>query len=295
MTVLASAAVVPAGPFPSDPPALDRDIRLVASDLDGTLLTRQEQLSPRTIGAIEAAVAAGLRVVAATGRQRTQLPAGLATSGVSHAVASNGALAIDLATGDVLFEELLAPSAAGDIVTFLTAELEGVRFSAVRDQGGRHVAEPGYLELLTPRELTFWRVDAVDLAEIVAEPTLKLTARHPELDADGLLDVLTGSGLGGFHATTSGAPFLEIAGTGVTKATGVARLCALLGVDADGVLAAGDAKNDVELLAWAGIGVAMGNAVPEATAVADWTTATNDADGVALAIEHVLSTRMERR
>jgi len=295
MTALASATVGAAGASPSAPPVLDRDIRLVASDLDGTLLTRHERLSPRTVRAIEAAVAAGLRVVAATGRQRTQLPPGLAASGVSHVVGSNGALAVDLATGDVLFEELLTPSVAGDIVAFLTAELEGVRFSAVRDQGGRHDAEPGYLDLLTPRELSFWRVDAVDLAELVAEPTLKLTVRHPELDADALLEVLTGSGLGGFHATTSGAPFLEIAGAGVTKATGVSRLCALLGVDADGVLAAGDAKNDVELLAWAGIGVAMGNAVPEATAVADWTTATNDADGVALAIEHVLSTRTERR
>jgi hydroxymethylpyrimidine pyrophosphatase-like HAD family hydrolase len=279
----------------TDPPALQNPVRLIASDLDGTLLTGDGNVSPRTARAIRRAVAAGVRVVAATGRQVTQLPAELVASGVSHAVGSNGSIAIDLVTGEVLFEELLAPSAAGDIVAFLTAELEGVRFSAVRDHGGRHVAEPGYLDLLTPWELGFWRVDTVDLAEVVAEPTLKLTVRHPELDADGLLAVLSTSGLGGFHATTSRAPFVEIAGAGVTKATGVARLCALLGVDPGAVLASGDAKNDVELLSWAGFGVAMGNSVPEARAAADWTTAGNDDDGVALAIEHVLTTQAADR
>ena len=102
------------------------------------------------------------------------------------------------------------------------------------------------------------------------------------------------SGLTGFHATTSGAPFLEIQGDGVTKASGVARLCALLGYEAAEVMAAGDARNDVELLAWAGFGVAMGNAVPEALAAADWTTAHNEDDGLALVIEQVLAAQARK-
>ncbi len=278
----------------ADLPAPTRPIRLVASDLDGTLLTSAEAISPRTAEAIGRAVAADLRVVAATGRQITQLPASLAASGVTHAVGSNGAIGADLTSGEVLFETMLTPEAAAGIVAHLTAELEGVRFSAVRDRGARHAAEPGYLDLLTPRELAFWKVETESLADLVAEPTLKLTVRHPELTADDLLEVLEVAGLDGFHATTSGAPFLEVAGAGVTKATGVARLCELLDVDPDHVLALGDAKNDVELLAWAGLGVAMGNAVPEAKAVAAWVTAPNDRDGVALAIEQVLE-RQERR
>lgn len=272
-------------------PTPQRPIRLIASDLDGTLLTPHEQVSPRTTSAIGRAVAAGVRVVAATGRQVTQLPDALAASGVSHAVGSNGAIGVDLAQDRILFEDLLAPDAAAAIVAFLKAELEGVRFSAVRDHGRRHVAEPGYLDLLSPRELSFWQVDTADLASVVCEPTLKLTVRHPRLDADGLLAVLAASGLGGFHATTSGAPFLEVAGEGVTKASGVARLCGLLAVDAAEVLAAGDARNDIELLRWAGVGVAMGNAVPETVAVADWVTAANDADGLAVAIEQLLDQR----
>ena len=208
-------------------------------------------------------------------------------------VASNGAIGVDLADNTVLFEVLLAPGVAADIVAHLTAELEGVRFSAVRDAGARHAAEPGYLDLVEPEERKLWTeiLRSESLAEVVSQPTLKLTVRHPTLTADDLLAVLNASGLNGFHATTSGAPFLEIQGDGVTKASGVALLCTLLGFEAADVMAAGDARNDVELIAWAGFGVAMGNAVPEAIAAADWTTAHNEDDGLALVIEQILRTR----
>jgi Cof subfamily protein (haloacid dehalogenase superfamily) len=274
----------------TDRPALPsplRPVRLIASDIDGTLLDPLGQLSPRTAAAIGRASAAGIHFVAATGRQLSQVPAAVAASGVRLAVGSNGAIAAELG-GDVLFEELLGPEAASAVVSYLATEVEGVRFSAVRDHGARHAAEPGYLDLLTPRELAFWRVEVASLSEVVSQPTLKLTVRHPELSADELLAVLDESGLSGFHATTSGAPFVEIAGAGVTKATGVARLCALLGVAAEEVLALGDAKNDVELLEWAGLGVAMGNAVSAASDAADWVTASNADHGVAVAIEQLL-------
>ena len=275
---------------PSSLPTPLRPIRLIASDLDGTLLQQHRDVSPRTAAAIDLATTGGLTVIAATGRQAPQLPESVAATGIRYVVASNGGIGVDLATDRVLFEDLLAPEACAAIVAYLTSELEGVRFSAVRDHGTRHACEPGYLDLLTPleRELDWHHLEAEDLASVVAQPTLKLTVRHPRRTADELLELLAASGLGGFHATTSGAPFLEIQGDGVTKASGVARLCALLGVDAAEVLAAGDAKNDIELLRWAGLGVAMGNAVPEAKDAADWTTATNDEDGLALAIELLL-------
>ncbi len=266
-------------------------IRLIASDLDGTLLDELCEVSPRTARAITEAAGQGLLVVAATGRQVTQLPPALRECGVRYAVGSNGAIGVDLGDDEILFEELLPARAAADVVAYLTGRLEGVRFSAVRDHGARHAAEHGYLDLLTPREQELWWSHLVphDLAEVVAEPTLKLTVRHPVLTAEELRIVLEGSGLHGFSATTSGAPFLEVQGPGVTKASGVSRLCALLGVEAGEVFAAGDNSNDVELLTWAGLGVAMGNAVAPALAAADWVTAPNHADGLAEALEHVLS------
>ena len=274
-------------------PHAARRIGLIATDLDGTLLHQHQEVTPRTVAAIRAAFAAGAVVVAATGRQFPQLPEPVLASGIRYVVASNGAIGVDLSDGTILFEDLLTPDACADIVAHFTAELEGVRFSAVRNGGTRHAAEPGYLDLVNPVERTQWveLVDPVPLADVVAQPTLKLTVRHPSLTAEDLLDVLDASGLGGFHATTSGAPFLEVQGAGVTKATGVARLCDLLGFEAGEVMSAGDARNDVEMLAWAGFGVAMGNAVPEAIAAADWITAPNEEDGLALVIEQVLEAR----
>ncbi len=272
-------------------PSAAASVRLIASDLDGTLLHHHQEVTPRTAAAIGAAFEAGLMMVAATGRQFSQLPEPVLASGIRYVVASNGAIGVDLADETVLFEELLAPSVAADIVAHLTAELEGVRFAAVRDSGARRAGEPGYLDLVGPAERAQWveLIAPASLADVVSQPTLKLTVRHPTLTADDLLAVLDASGLTGFHATTSGAPFLEIQGSGVTKASGVARLCALLGFEAGDVMAAGDARNDVELIAWAGFGVAMGNAVPQAIAAADWTTAHNEDDGLALAIEQVLA------
>jgi hydroxymethylpyrimidine pyrophosphatase-like HAD family hydrolase len=75
----------------------------------------------------------------------------------------------------------------------------------------------------------------------------------------------------------------------VSKAWGVARLCERLGIDREEVVAFGDAPNDVELLAWAGLGVAVANAVPEAMDVADEVTATNEDDGVAIVLERLLT------
>ena len=80
----------------------------------------------------------------------------------------------------------------------------------------------------------------------------------------------------------------------LARTTVVARLARLLEIEPAEVMAVGDARNDVELLAWAGVGVAMGNAVPEAVAAADWTTAPNDAEGLALAIRWVLEGRDAR-
>ncbi len=272
-------------------PSAAASVRLIASDLDGTLLGHHQEVTPRTAAAIGAAFNAGLMVVAATGRQYPQLPEPVLASGIRYVVASNGAIGVDLADNTILFQVLLAPDVAADIVAHLTAELEGVHFSAVRESGARHAAEPGYLDMMAPVERSLWAAvfQPASLAELVSKPTLKLTVRHPTLTADELLAVLDASGLTGFHATTSGAPFLEIQGAGVTKASGVARLCTLLGFEAGEVMAAGDARNDVELIAWAGFGVAMGNAVPEAIAAADWTTAHNEDDGLAQAIERVLA------
>ena len=266
-------------------------IKLIATDLDGTLLRHDKTISVRTLEAIQSAHDAGIRVVVATGRYPGGLPTLLAPTGIDYAVASNGAMGVRLSTGEILFEDLLPPHTAVEITDYLASALHGVRFEAVRDHGTVHYVEDGYAELVTEYERLHFPLNyrLVDRAELVGSPILKLAVRHPSASPDEMLAVLTASGLNGFHATTSGAPFLEIEGPGVTKASGVAQVCARLGLEPHNVMALGDARNDIELLEWAGIGIAMGNAVAEALAVADHTTSTNEEDGVAQAIELLLA------
>ena len=267
------------------------EIRLIATDLDCTLLRPDKTISDRTVAAIRLAHRAGLQVVAATGRYPTALAALLTPVGIDYAVASNGAQAYRLTTGELLFEEELSRDAAASVIEYLSRRLDGVRFEAVTDHGTVHYVEPGYQDLVNADERRLFPLDyhELDTAGMLGHPIVKLAVRHPSVLPDAMLDLLAASGLRGYHATTSGAPFLEISGAGVTKASGVARLAGHLGVEPHQVLAVGDARNDVELLEWAGIGVAMGNAVAEALAAADHQTASNDEDGFAYAVERLLN------
>ena len=266
-------------------------VRLIATDLDGTLLRSDKTVGARTVRAFRAAADRGIHLVVATGRQAYRPPVDLADLAVGHLIGANGALCLDLGSGRPLFEHLLSPDAATAVAGYLKSRLPDVRISAARNNGAGYTGEPGYTDLMRPGEKmpSWWTIETASLAEVVGEPTLKLTARHPTLDAEAMHAVLAESGLDGFHATTSGAPFLEVSADGVTKAASLAELCALLDVPQDGVIAFGDARNDVEMLTWAGMGVAMGNASEDTQAAADHVTADNDHDGLAEVIEAVLA------
>jgi len=267
-------------------------VRLIATDLDGTLFRPDKTISRRTMAALRGAADSGIHLVAATGRQPGGIPLDLAPCGIGHVLGSNGAICVDQATGEILFEELLGAEAVAAIATMLRQRMPGVRLSASREHGQRYAVEPDYPSLVGPTEHVLPNYLNVEpYAAVISEPTLKLTVRHPELTAEQMLRLANTSGLKGFHATTSGAPFLEIGAPGVNKASGLIRLCALLKIDADQVLAVGDAGNDVEMIRWAGRGVAMGNASPEVKELADLVTTTNIDDGVASVIEAVLAER----
>lgn len=266
-------------------------MRLIATDLDGTLLDSASAVTPRTRHALDAARARGIHVVPVTARQPIGLRAIAAEAGFEDwALCGNGAYATNLADGRMLFAEELPPETIRTLAEALRASISGLLFASVRNGGETFVAQQGYAEVadFSDHKRDPRTMGGVPLDQVLAAPTLKLVIRHPELAPGVLFDALRDLGLGGFESTLSGAPFLEVMAEGVTKATGLARLCEHLGVSRSDVVAFGDALNDVEMLRWAGHGVAMVDAEDVVREAADEVTTSNDDDGVARVIERML-------
>ena len=266
-------------------------VRLIATDLDGTLLDSTSSVTPRTRSALDAARARGIHVVPVTARQPIGLRAIAADAGFDGwALCSNGAYAVRLDDGRMLFAEELPADTIRTLAEALRASIPGLLFASVRDAGETFVAQDGYAAIaaLADHKRDPATMGGVPLDQVLSAPSLKFVIRHPELAPDALFDVVRSLGLTGFEATLSGAPFVEVMAEGVTKATGLARLCDHLGIDRADVVAFGDALNDVEMLRWAGHGVAMADAEPLVKDAADETTTSNDDDGVARVIERLL-------
>jgi Cof subfamily protein (haloacid dehalogenase superfamily) len=262
-------------------------VRLVATDLDGTLLRADETISERTRRAIAAAHAAGVHVVAATGRGwRSALPMLEPVPEITTAVCSNGALIHDIGLRE-----------STDVFAFpaeLGQRLVDTVLGTVPDAGlAWELAEGGFgydhaYAGIRP-EVTERYPDLLGEVPAIDDAMLKLLVRHPHLDEPSLLAVLTPVVPDDVHATSSGFGIVEITGAGVHKAHALGVLCGRLGIDASEVVALGDNRNDVEMLRWAGRGVAMGNAVPAAVQAADEQTADHMDDGVAIVIEDVVA------
>lgn len=267
-----------------------RSVRLIATDLDGTLLLPDKTVSERTREALAAAAAAGVILVAATGRQLRHLPVDLGELHFDYAIGANGGIGVDLTQDAVLFAEHLDSDSLWALNDYLRRQVPEVRIAASREYGEYHLCEPGYLELIPTTEIMppNWRTETVPLAEVLSEPTIKVTLRHPGLSPAQLLNVVSGCEIAGLSATISGAPFVEIGAAQATKAIALSQVCSRLGVPAAHVMAIGDSLNDMEMVQWAGHGFAMGNADPQLRAVANRFTTANVADGFAEAVQNVL-------
>jgi Cof subfamily protein (haloacid dehalogenase superfamily) len=260
--------------------------KLVASDLDGTLVRSDNTLDERTHRAIATAHAAGAIVVFCTARPHRglrDLPEATRRHGV--AICNNGAMLWDLRTESVIESSPLEPDTARELVALLEAEVPGGAWAVERTGGFGH--EPGYVTRWPiPEGATVGAVHA-----LIAEPAVKLMLRHNRMTADALLErarEACGHLAELSHSSTTDA-LLEISAAGVSKATALARLCAKHGIDRADVVAFGDMPNDLPMLAWAGHSVAVANAHPDVRAAADEVTASNDESGVALVLERLFS------
>lgn len=266
-------------------------IQLIATDLDGTLLHSNLGISPRARRVIARAQALDIPVIPVTARQTFGLKEIAKAAGFNEwALCNNGAQGVHLATGQVLFEEYVSVEAQSRLAYQLLEHIPDLLFVSIRAGGQRFVAQQGYAQIAQfsnhkrhPEEM-----GAYSLEEVLAKPSLKFIVRHPTIPTKELWPLVQNLPLTGVHLTHSGAPFLEVMAEGVSKAWGVQQLCHHLNIPQSAVLALGDAPNDAEMLAWAGHGIAMANAHPEAQAAADELTLSNDEDGWAVAVEQIL-------
>lgn len=268
-------------------------LRLLATDLDGTLLRDDLTVSPRTRAALNRLREMGVYTIPVTARQPHGVRLIAEQAGFDGwALCGNGALGIHLGTGEVLFEQHLGVAEQSRLAQALLARQPETVFVSIRQRGQDFVAQQGYAALANysdhKRDPT--QMGGATLEQVLAAPSLKLAARHPRLSPQELLAEVQALGnTGDFAATVSGAPFVEFMAQGISKAYGLEKLCAYLNVAQAEVIAFGDAPNDAEMLAWAGHGVAMAHAAPEARAAAQEIALGNNEDGVALVIERLLN------
>lgn len=270
--------------------------KLIALDLDGTLLNSSGSMSDRSVAAIEAVTAAGHQVVLATGRPpHVAVPVTEQLCGtVRHIVGGNGSIVATFPstpTGESTLLHLIGfpLDDAAAAVTALRANDDRYGFALATDNGFAH--EHGFAELM-PAAVTDASVP--DVLAIGGTQAFKLLAYHATRSVHQLLDIVpaiiapvTNGTLAVSHM---GADAVEIGPADADKCTGLRWLCDHLGVEAADVIAIGDEWNDLTMLEWAGRGVAVGNARDRVRAIADEVTASNDDDGVAAVLEALIAT-----
>ncbi|SFL76932.1 Cof-type HAD-IIB family hydrolase [Geodermatophilus ruber] len=255
--------------------------RLIASDMDGTLLRADDTVSDATVAELERWRADGVPVVLATGRPPRWMHRIRQVLRHGTAVCCNGAVLLDLESFEILDEDLLHPEVLREITAELRRHQPDTWFAVEYGLEFRH--EPIY----QPR----WDVDApgvavAELPELIAAPVAKLLARHEAVPRDEFVALVeTVVGRSATVTNSSSEALAEISALGVTKATGLAKVAARHGVDPGDVVVFGDMPNDIAAFEWVreggGRAVAMAHAHPDLLAAATDVTGTNGDDGVA--------------
>ena len=266
--------------------------QMIAFDMDGTLLNSQKKITPATREMIERAILAGKEVILSTGRCMAELQEYLPQlPGLRYVVSASGALVYDRKKRRTLYtkrleepfvRKLLEAGRQEDaMVHFLTEE------SIVQQDQVDHMDTYGmgiYQQLF--QRLTRKVEDIYAFYEENPRPLEKLNLYHRTLESrERTRERLKGLGLCLVDAELTA---LECSAPGVTKGTGLLKLCQCLGMDPGEVIAVGDADNDRDMLKVAGLSIAMGNARPAIQSLCDRVVADCDHDGCAEAIERYL-------
>ena len=271
-------------------------VKLIAFDLDGTLLDRQKNIPEANLQALKAAAEAGALLVPATGRIYTGIPELIRTlPGARYFITINGAYAYDAADDRNLYTSELSVDTCLRLIDYMDRlpviydcyqDNWGYITRSMFQRAGDFIPDPGIMKMM--REL---RTPVDNLSETLRQkgrPVQKMQMHFQDLaERDRQLKLVAER----FPeaAVSSSLPWnIEINSAGATKGRALKALCQALGIDLRDTLAFGDGTNDLDMIRTAGIGIAMGNGAEEVKAAADWVAPNNDDAGVAAGIYRFL-------
>jgi Cof subfamily protein (haloacid dehalogenase superfamily) len=261
--------------------------KLIATDLDGTIVNHDGRISERTVKAFTKARDLGVEVFFVTGRPPRWMPEIREAFGFGSAICGNGAMLYDLMGDKVLEEWLIDLPEQLETVKRLRLAIPEVSF-AVESHSYFH-REKAYI----PRwDVGLDNIGVHTIEEVLKSPALKMLARcsQQNLSSDEMLDIAL-TELDGLVTVTHSNPhdsLLEISALGVSKGATLARMAQRLGITADECVTFGDNPNDFSMLEWAGRSYAMSSGHPDGAKYAKSLAGACEDDGVAIAIEALL-------
>lgn len=263
--------------------------KIVAMDMDGTVVHHDGTITARTLSALELAHSRGARLVFATGRPPRWMQIVSDIPGAEVAICGNGAIVYDLKAQRVVHSTLLSPTAAAIVVDRLRQALPKATFAVESLHGFFRETE------YNPRwdvGIDLYGVSAIE--EKLEDALVKILVRSPNelIDVDHMLTRASEALEEIAQVTHSALPndsLLEISALGVTKGTALAQLASDWNIDQADVVAFGDNRNDVAMLKWAGESWAMTNGHEAAIRAAKATAFSIEEDGVAQVLERLFA------
>lgn len=272
---------------------MKKDYRLIALDLDGTLLSSALTITPKTERAIREAMAAGKEVVFSTGRSVSEIRHYLAPfPGMHYAICEAGACVYDLREEKAVAQRSFTTQEVTEIVNLLrgcdvmvSVYRDGWTFTNLADSSGMaHYRMADYAASF--EESTVWQPDLLRVMPEAGRTYSKFVLFfHDEQERRSAWEALEKLPVCMVTCTRDN---IELSPSGVDKGLGLRLLCERLGMPPEETIAVGDSENDLPILCLCGLPVAMGNAIPEVKECAGAVVADNDHDGVAEAIRRFL-------
>lgn len=269
-------------------------IKLIATDLDGTLLDDKKQVPERNMQALKACAAAGIEIVLATGRTVQGIPEELKSlPGTRYVITTNGAVVADLKEDCTIDNCRMSAAKAAEVMQLAADSSYDIMYDAYIDGQG-FTMEPFFSNLLQYVE-SEGMADLVRKTRLVIPDTIEHVVKQGrDVDKINLFFAnmdekekfrLELKAVEGILVSSSIPNNLEINAQGADKGGALIRLAAYLNIEAAETMAFGDGENDLSMMEKAGVGVAMENGEESVRKAADYVTLTNEEAGVAAAIE----------